>query len=84
MKGYSVDSQSDLVHEQYATIYAPRKQRDRFPENCVTIVESEQAAIELQDINQNILAAKVLGPCRSSEGSNLFYFVRWLVNLNVE
>jgi len=78
MKGYSVDSQSSLVQEQFATIYAPRKQRDRFPENCVSIVESEQAAIDLQDISRNILAAKVLGPCRSSEGINLFYLVHWL------
>jgi hypothetical protein len=80
MKGYSVDLQTDLVKEQFATIYAPRKQRNRFPENCVSIVLSEAEALAQEDKSKHILAAKVLGPARSSEGINLYYLVHWLVS----
>ena len=78
MKGYSVDPQSDLVKEQFVTIYAPRKQRERFPENCVTIADSEEDALSKEDHDQKIYAAKALGPCRSSEGTSLFYLIHWL------
>jgi len=78
MKGYSVDPQTNLVQEQFATIYAPRKQRKRFPENCVTVTETEAEALAMMDRGQDILAAKVLGPCRSSEGISLYYLIEWL------
>jgi len=80
MKGYSIDPQTNLVQEQFATIYAPRKQRKRFPENCVTVADSEKDAITKMDKSKNILAAKVLGPCRSSEGISLYYLIQWLEN----
>jgi len=78
MKGYSVDIHSDKVKEEFVTIYAPRRQRDRFPENCVTIMASETAALAAEDATKKIFAAKALGPCRSSEGLHLFYLVKWL------
>ena len=78
MKGYSVDPQTDLVQEQFATIYTPRKQRKRFPENCVTVVATEEEALSLEDKNQSVFTAKVLGPCRSSEGISLYYLIHWL------
>jgi len=30
-----VDNETSLVSEHYAVIYAPRQDRQRFPENCV-------------------------------------------------
>lgn len=73
------DDQSDLVQEHYAVIYAPGKNRNRFPENCVTVYESAEAALQAADTEKNLFAAKVVGPSRSSEGFMLFYLLRWLV-----
>ena len=78
MKGYSVDLHSDIVKEQFAAIYAPRRKRDRFPENCVTVFACEADAVTAENAEQKIYAAKVLGPCRSSEGLNIFYLVHWI------
>lgn len=78
MKGYFYDKASSVVNEHYAVIYAPRRKRDRYPENCVTVYETEQAAVAQSDSDNNRFAAKVLGPARSSEGLRLYYLVRWL------
>ena len=78
MKGYYLDPESEIVGEQYAIVYAPRRQRDRFPENCVEIVETAQLALEGADPDNKFYAAKVIGPARSSEGFRLFYLVNWL------
>jgi hypothetical protein len=72
------DDQTNLVKEHNAVIYAPGKSRDRFPENCVTIHESAESALQAADTEKNLFAAKVVGPSRSSEGFMLFYLVRWL------
>lgn len=72
------DDQSNLVQEHYAVIYAPGKSRNRFPENCVTVYESAEAALQAADTENNLFAAKVVGPSRSSEGFMLFYLLRWL------
>ncbi|MET0102461.1 MAG: hypothetical protein ABW090_06515 [Sedimenticola sp.] len=73
-----VDPESDLVEKQFAVIYAPRKGRERFPENVVTVQASREAAIEAADAEKKTYAALVYGPCRSSEGFRLFYLVEWL------
>lgn len=73
-----VDSESSVVDEQYGVVYAPRKGRDRFPENCVEVFDSEQAALDAADPAAKRFAARVLGPSRSSEGLRLYYLVRWL------
>ncbi|MES9958385.1 MAG: hypothetical protein ABW120_01890 [Sedimenticola sp.] len=73
-----IDPESDLVERQFAVIYAPRKGRERFPENVVTVQESREAAIEAADADRKTYAALVYGPCRSSEGFRLFYLVEWL------
>lgn len=78
MKGYFVDEQADIVQECHAIIYAPRKQRTRFPENVVSIVDSEEEAKNNAENEKKYYAAKVIGPCRSSEGFNIFYLVSWL------
>lgn len=73
-----VDPETDLVEKQFAVIYAPRKGRERFPENVVTVQESREAAIQAADAEKKTYAALVYGPCRSSEGFRLFYLVEWL------
>lgn len=72
-----IDPQTDIVEECYALIYAPGR-RDRFPENCVQVVDSEQAALEGADAASKLFPALVMGPCRSSEGFMLYYLIRWL------
>jgi len=78
MQGYYLDNQNDNVQEHFAVVRVTRRKRDRFAENCVTIFESKDLAIAAANKNPNIQAAKVLGPCRSSEGLRLFYLVNWL------
>ncbi len=73
-----VDTDSKVVEERCGVVYAPRKSRDRFPENCVEVFESEQAALAAADPGAKRFAARVLGPSRSSEGLRLYYLVRWL------
>lgn len=78
MKGIYIDSATRIVDECYALVYAPSRQRGRFAENCVQVVESEAAAIAGADPAQQRYAAKVLGPARSSEGFRLYYLISWL------
>ncbi|OQW93110.1 MAG: hypothetical protein BWK79_12895 [Beggiatoa sp. IS2] len=70
--------ESELVKECFAVIYTPKRQRNRFPENCVQIVTSEQEALKMANIAQKRYPAKVVGPSRSSEGLKLYYLVGWL------
>jgi hypothetical protein len=74
------DSETSVVSEQFAIVYAPRRSRKRFAENCVTIVDSVKAAIEQSQTDNKQYAAKVLGPSRSSEGLMLYYLVDWLTD----
>lgn len=74
------DTETSIVAEQFAIIYAPKKSRKRFPENCVTIVSSEQVAIQQSNVGKKYYPARVLGPSRSSEGLMLYYLVDWLTN----
>lgn len=78
MKGYFLDPETSIVKEHFAVIYAPKRNRDRFPENCVDIVASEAEALRLADIDNKRYPAIVIGPARSSEGLRLFYLVDWL------
>lgn len=67
-----------LVKASYAVVTARRCSRKRFPENCVAVVADEAAALAGADPANNLHAAEVMGPSRSSEGFNLYYLVRWL------
>ena len=78
MKGVSIDSESRVVEEKYALVYAPRRQRGRFPENNVNIVASRQEALERANPAEKIYPARVIGPSRSSEGLRLYYLDCWL------
>ena len=78
MARIGLDPESKIVSECFALIYAPRRTRDRFPENCVTLVDSEAAALSGADSEKNLYPARVIGPSRSSEGLRLYYLVCWL------
>ena len=78
MVHYQIDPETDLVEKQYAVVYAPRRQRDRFPENVVVVKTSKEDAIEASDPEKKQYAAIVYGPARSSEGFRLYYLVEWL------
>ena len=73
-----LDPQTNVVNEYFAVIYAPKKSRGRFPENCVEVMESRASALEKAAPEQNQYAARVAGPSRSSEGVRLYYLVNWL------
>lgn len=72
-----IDPLSNIVDKQYAIVYAPGKRRDRFPENCVQVVESLESALHA-DQEKHQFPALVLGPSRSSEDFRLYYLVEWL------
>ena len=78
MKTIVIDGESQLVGEHFAVIYVPGKKRKRFPENCVQVMASEEAALSGGNAEKNLYAAKVVGPSRSSEGFRLFHLLRWL------
>lgn len=75
---YLIDSETGLVEQHFAVIFTPRKQRNRFPENCVELHKERDAALAASDPAANRHPAKVYGPCRSSEGLRLYYLVEWI------
>ncbi len=78
MARIGLDPEGKVVSEVFALIYAPGRTRDRFPENCVTVVDSEAAALSGADPEKKLYPARVIGPSRSSEGFRLYYLVCWL------
>jgi hypothetical protein len=75
---YLIDAECGLVQPHYAVIFTPRRQRNRFPENCVVIHPDREAALAAADPAANRHAGRVYGPSRSSEGFRLYYLVEWL------
>jgi len=78
MKGIHIDAESDVVGTHYAIVYAPRRQRGRFPVNCVEIVNGLDEALAGSDPGDKKYPARVVGPSRSSEGVMLYYLDCWL------
>ena len=78
MSRIRLDPESNVVKEQFAVVYAPRRHRDRFPDTCVQVMASRAAAFAAADPAGKRFAAAVLGPSRSSEGFMLYYLVEWL------
>ncbi len=77
--GVYLDAESPhLVQAHFALINVRRGSRKRFPENCVMPVADAAAALAAADPAQNLHAAEVMGPSRSSEGFRLYYLIRWL------
>ena len=73
-----VDPESISLQERFAVIKTPRKQRKRFPEGCVTIVDNEEQARLSYNPDKNLHPAVVYGPSVSSESQRIYYLVRWL------
>lgn len=69
---------SDALKQYPALVYTPRRSRNRFAENVVQIMDSEQQARDGADDGKKLQAAVVCGPIKSSEGFRLYYLVRWL------
>jgi hypothetical protein len=78
MQRIIVDPESTSLAERYALVKAANRRRGRFPEGCVTVVESEDAARAGRDEARKLHPALVYGPSSSSEGQRLYYLVRWL------
>ena len=77
MKGIYLDPEAEVITEQFAVVKAGRRQRDRVPETVVEVVETLDIALEKSKPAQQVFAAKVIGPSRSSEGLRLYYIVEW-------
>jgi len=72
------DPASTSLQNHFAVIMAPRKSRKRFPAGCVTIYDSEQDALVASDHQNKLIPAVVYGPSKSSEGTQIYYLVRWM------
>lgn len=78
MKQIPFDPHTRIIDECYAVVYVPGRQRDRFSENCVEVMESLAAAKENANPERKRYAARLVGPSRSSEGFRLYYLLEWL------
>jgi len=78
MKGITVDGDSSVVQHKFAVIYAPKRSRGRFAESCVFICETELDAIDEENTQKHLYAAKVIGPSKSSEGQRIYYLDEWI------
>lgn len=78
MANVIVDPESTSLQERFALIKSPRKNRKRYPEGCVTVVDSQQDARAGANEAKNLHAAIVYGPSVSSESQRIYYLVRWL------
>lgn len=77
--GVCMDAEApQLVQARFAVVTVKRGSRKRFAENCVTPMADADAALAAADPANDLHAAEVMGPSRSSEGFNLYYLVRWL------
>jgi hypothetical protein len=73
-----VDPESSSLQERHAVIQTPRRARKRFPEGCVSVVDSAEQALAAADPDRNLHPAVVYGPSVSSESQRIYYLVRWL------
>jgi hypothetical protein len=80
LKGYHLDPhpQANVADKHFAVIYAPKRKRDRFPSNNVTIYDTKEEAVSAQEPDKKLYAAEVMGPAKSSEGFIIFYLIEWL------
>ena len=78
--GLFTDTEAKVVGTSAVLIYSPagKRNRKRFPENCVELMADEDEALRRADPDKGFHAAVASGPARSSEGFKLFYLIRWL------
>ena len=74
------DPEGGVSKVQYAVVYVPKRNRNRFSANCVEIKTNAEEAITMADRKNNQFAAKLVGPSKSSEGQYIYYLVEWLNN----
>ncbi len=72
------DPDGGVSRIQYAVVYVPKRNRNRFAANCVEIKSSEEEALAASDDKNKQFAAKLLGPSKSSEGQLIYYLIEWL------
>lgn len=78
MPNVIVDPESRALQERFALIKTPRKSRKRYPEACVQILDSPEAALAAAEPGRNLYPAVVYGPSVSSESQRIYYLVKWL------
>ena len=78
MNAFPIDQDAKAQAEHFAVISTKRTDRKRYPEGCVTLMDSRQAALAEQDTNKGRYAALVYGPSVSSESQRIYFLVRWL------
>ncbi len=78
MQPIIMDPGSTSLEQRPALVLTKRQSRKRFPEGCVTLVDTEADAIAAARPDKDLYAALVYGPSPSSEGLRLYYLVRWL------
>ncbi|MBK7026153.1 MAG: hypothetical protein IPH40_03965 [Polaromonas sp.] len=66
-----------LVQRNFAVLNIKRGNCERFPENVWKWWHQKPKLCHANPA-QNLHAAEVVGPSRSSEGLKLYYLVRWL------
>ena len=78
--GLFTDTEARVVDTSAVVIYSPsgKRNRARFPENCVKRYASEDEARRVAEPDKGFHAALASGPARSSEGFKLYYLIRWL------
>lgn len=72
------DPGTEASEEHWALVYMPGRNRQRYPANCVRLVDSAKAARAGAQPAQRLFPAKVLGPSNSSQGQMLYTLVEWL------
>ncbi len=72
------DPQTKVSLPRFAVVYVPKRNRKRFPANCVEIVETKEMAIANASSEDKKFAAIVIGPSKSSEGQYIYYLGEWL------
>ncbi|MBD3671479.1 MAG: hypothetical protein HUJ29_11980 [Gammaproteobacteria bacterium] len=79
MRGFvPPDPETSVSQEQFAVVYAPRKNRTRFPAASVEAMADEDSAMAQADAVGKRYPAVVIGPSKSSEGQFIYYLVQWL------
>ncbi len=78
MKGIHLDSETRVTAEVFAVVYIPGRQRSRYSETNVSVVDTAEAALAQAEPGERYYAARLMGPARSSEGVRLYYLIEWL------
>lgn len=72
------DPETNVSQIRYAVVYIPKRNRNRFAANCVSVKETREETLTDADPENNYYAAMVVGPSKSSEGQYLYYLSEWL------